>query len=87
MTLPEPDDVKKTRKVDWKKVLSEVINRPVSVSEIIQIAKKHALTSNINIYYSEVKRVLNTWSKKYNIERKINPRTGVYMYLVTEGRK
>jgi len=82
--LQPADETPRARKVDWSKVLNDIIGVPVRVKDIVEVAKKHKLSkSAFTLYYSEVTRFLNSVqnNNKYSVEKRKNEKGEIY-YLI-----
>jgi len=87
---PAENDTK-PRKVDWNKVLSDIIGKPVRVADVMELAKKHRFDKKapFKIYYSEVTRFLYKLmrDKRFKVQKRKRDDDGAVFYLVLRSEK
>lgn len=66
------------RKVDWSKVLTKIVGKPLSVGGIRKVALEN---SKRDIYYSEVLRFVRSLEtrKDLTIEKRVTNRSTIYL--------
>jgi len=81
----------KPRKIDWDKVLADIIGKPVRVADIMEVAKKHRLNkeAKFKLYYSEVTRFLSKLKKdsSLKVEKRKRDDDGAVFWLILRREK
>jgi hypothetical protein len=71
----------KPKKIEWLQVLKDILNKPVNISMITEVAEKHRLREG-KIHYSEVVRFVNSIPETFNVEKRKSS-NGRRFYLIT----
>jgi len=71
------------RKVDWAQVLKRILDKPVTIRDILDVAESLA-EKNCTFYYSEAVRFLSSLSKEYNVDKRFSKNDKRVYYLVTK---